>query len=563
MTQAIANQLYDRLDEQGRLTPDELSQVWPANGGADEPLDSQTQLAQWLANAAGCEVVDLRDEAIDKSALRMLPARVARVVQALPLRVDADENLVVATYDPLNVTAIDRIRRACQRPVKLACAARSQLMRYVEIHYGSAEEAAVEKLITRSRNDVLARGKYSGASASMMFTEFEEDLGQTPVEQLVQAMVSHAVARRATDLHITCHPDKVVLKHRVDGMLRDVFAIPPEIHRSLITRLKLSAGMDITSKHLPQDGNIEVKVKDTTVQVRAAVFPTIHGEDIALRLLYQQLYNRELRALGFSEWKLKLFQQLIDSPKGFVLVTGPVGVGKTTTLYGSLNRLVEHERRIVTLEDPVECRLPNIVQSQVSPATGYDFATGLRSVLRMDPDVLMVGEIRDVETARLSLRASLTGVLVLATLHTDRAAGAVPRLLDMEVEPYLLTSTLRGVLSQGLVRKVCSECRHEHKLSAASLRAHGMPEELSEEIFFKGAGCERCEYTGYFGRTGIFEMLVVDDAIRDQIIARASRTDIEQTARRRGMQTMIEDGLEKARAGVTTFEEVLRVTSGR
>lgn len=566
MAQAIAHQLYQRLSEQGRLTATELDELWQSGEAAapTQPLDSEWDLASWLGSAGGCETLDLREVKFQKSALRLVPARVARAVQALPLYTeDNDRVVVVAMYDPLDVIAVDRVRRAAQREVRIVCAARSQLLRYLEIYYGSEEEAVVEKLMTRSRDHVLARSRIREKNKGVLFAEYEQDLGRTPVEQLVDAIVAHAVARRATDIHITCHPDKVVLKHRVDGMLRDVFAIPKEIHRSLVTRLKLAAGMDITSKHLPQDGNIQVKVKDGEVQVRASVFPTIYGEDIGLRLLYQSMYQKDLSALGFVDWKLRLFEQMLDMPKGLVLVTGPVGVGKTTTLYASLNRIEEQDRRIITLEDPVECRLKNIVQSQVHPATGYDFAAGLRSVLRMDPDVLMVGEVRDVETARMSLRASLTGILVLATLHTDRSAGAVPRLLDMEVEPYLLTSSLQGVLAQGLVRTICPDCREEHKPSPALLHAHDLPEALLEETFWKGAGCDRCEYTGYLGRTGIFELLVIDDTVRDLIVGRGTRVQIEQAARKRGMQTMIEDGIEKARQGITTFEDVLRVTSGR
>lgn len=566
MAQAIAHQLYQRLSEQGRLTSTELEELWQSETvePLTQPLDSEWDLASWLGRAAGCEALDLREVKFQKSALRLVPARVARAVQVLPIYTEDDgKTVVIATYDPLDVIAIDRVRRACKLDVRIVCAARSQLLRYLEIYYGSEEEAVVEKLLSRSKDHVVARNRMREQKKGMLFAEYEQDLGRTPVEQLVDAIVGHAVARRATDIHITCHPDKVVLKHRVDGMLRDVFAIPREIHRSLVTRLKLASGMDITSKHLPQDGNMQIKVKEAEIQVRSSVFPTIYGEDIGLRLLYQSMYQKDLSALGFVDWKLRLFEQLLDMPKGLVLVTGPVGVGKTTTLYASLNRIEEQDRRIITLEDPVECRLKNIVQSQVHPATGYDFAAGLRSVLRMDPDVLMVGEIRDVETARMSLRASLTGIMVLATLHTDRAAGAMPRLLDMEVEPYLLTSSLQGVLAQGLVRTICPDCRDEHKPSPALLHAHDLPEELLEETFWKGSGCDRCEYTGYLGRTGIFELLVVDDTVRDLIVSHGSRLQIEQAARKRGMQTMIEDGLDKARQGITTFEDVLRVTSGR
>lgn len=565
MAQAIAYQLYQRLDEQGRLTSRELDSIRD-EGESTHPdgLGTEWELACWLGRAADCPAVDLHQVSVQKSVVRLLPGRVARALHALALYVDPeDQSLVVAMYDPLDVVALDRLRRICKQELKIVCAPRSQLLRYLEIHYGSEEEAAVEKLIDRSRQDVMARQRVTRPRRRLLFAEYEEDLGRTPIEQLVEAMVRHAVTRRATDIHITCSPDKVVLKHRVDGMLRDVFAIPREIHRALISRLKLAAGMDITSRRLPQDGNIEVRVKDKMVQVRTSVFPTIHGEDIALRLFNQAMYQQHLSSLGLSDAKLRQYEQLLDHPKGLLLVTGPVGVGKTTTLYASLSRLVDRDRRVITLEDPVECRLNKLIQSQISPQTGYDFPAGLRSVLRMDPDVLMVGEIRDVETARMSLRASLTGVLVLSTLHTDRAAGAIPRLLDMEIEAYLLTSSLRGVVSQALVRRVCPECRGEHRLAPAVFAGHQLPETLAQHTYWRGAGCERCEYTGYLGRTGVFELLMVDDAIRDLVIQRANRSRIEAAACQGGMQTMFEDALEKARQGVTSFEEVMRIMASR
>ena len=297
--------------------------------------------------------------------------------------------------------------------------------------------------------------------------------------------------------------------------------------------------------------------------MRASVFPTIHGEDIDLRLLHRAMYLKDMSTLGFSPEKLRLFVDMLDSPKGLLLVTGPVGVGKTTTLYSSLRRLSQKDRRIVTLEDPIECRLENVAQSQVSAQTGFDFARGLRSVLRMDPDVIMVGEIRDVETARMALRASLTGMMVMSTLHTDRAAGAPARLIDMEVEPYLLTSSLLGVLSQALVRTICEECKRPAEPDFQLIESRDFPKDLADGPLWRGEGCDRCGGTGHYGRTGIFELLRMDDEVREKVKQRADTPEVEALARRQGMETLVEDGLDKVRRGVTTLEEVVRVTAGR
>jgi len=559
----MAEQLYQRLSEDGLLNPQELQALLPGLSHGDfKPVETQWELTQLLGEVAGCETVDLSKVQFHQEALNLVPAKVARTVRVLPLYLEGG-TLVVAQYDPLDVLGADRIRRICSCEVRVVCAPREQLLRYMDIHYGSQEQATVEKWIETSRTDVRARQEHGVRKQRVLFPEYEADLGRPSVEQLVEAIVSHAVKKRATDIHITCHADRVELRHRVDGVLREGILIPKEIHPSLVSRIKLSAGLDITTHRFPQEGNFDTEVEGTRVQVRTSVFPTIHGEDIALRLLHRAMYLKDMATLGFSERKLELFTNLLDNPKGMILVTGPVGVGKTTTLYSALTRLAQQGRRVVTLEDPVECKLEHIAQSQVSPQTGYDFARGLRSILRMDPDVVMVGEIRDVETAQMALRASLTGIMVMSTLHTDRAAGAMPRLLDMEVEPYLLTSSLLGVLSQALVRVICEECKEPARPDPRFIESHGLPAELAEATLWRGAGCDRCEGTGYYGRTGIFELLCMDDQVREATKRRADTAEIHKVARQQGMQTIVEDGLEKARQGITTLEEVVRVTAGR
>ena len=559
----MAQGIFERYAENGRLTPEDIRELAPEVAEEElAPVESDEELARMLASAAGCEFVDLSAVSFRPEALDLIPAKVARRIHVLPIAEEGD-TLVVATYDPLNVNALDRVARITGMDVRVVCASKEQALLYLDRHYGSAEQANVERLMRESRQDVAARRSVAGRKRGMFFADYEEDLGRTPVEKLLEALVTHASKSRATDIHITRHPDSVIVQYRIDGVLMDVFEAPLDIYSALLSRVKLTAGMDITTHRFPQEGNFETPVDGAMVQIRASVFPTIRGEDIALRLQYRAMYRMDFSNLGFEDWKLAQFTDLLDMPKGMILVTGPVGVGKTTTLYSALSRLAGRRRKIVTLEDPVESRLPDIAQSQIAPAQGYGFALGLKTILRMDPDVIMVGEIRDDETAGLALRASLTGMLVLSTLHTDRAAGAIPRLLDMQVEPYLLTSSLLGVLSQALARTLCAQCREESEPDRRLLLDNGVPEDQIAERYWRAKGCDRCGGAGFYGRTGLFELLLVNDAIREAVKERADLAEIYCVARREGMETMVEDGLKKAAQGVTTVEEVFRVAKTR
>ena len=555
--------LYERFAEQGRLSADDVRELLPeAEETGVSAVETEDQIARMLAAVAECEYVDLSRLTFQQDAIALLPAKVAVRAHAVPVALDGD-TLVVATYDPLDVNALDRVERVTGMDLRVTCAPKEQVLLYMERHYGSAEQADVEHFIRQSRQDVAARSAAAKQKRSLFFAEYETDLGQTPVEQLVESIVAHASKKRATDIHITRHTSRIELQFRIDGVLQTVMPLPEDLYAALLSRVKLTAGMDITTHHFPQEGNFEVLVDGAMVQIRASIFPTIQGEDIALRLQYRAMYQKDFGNLGFADWKLKQFIGLLDMPKGMILVTGPVGVGKTTTLYSALSRIAGQSRKIVTLEDPVESRLDHVAQSQISPTQGYGFALGLKTILRMDPDVIMVGEIRDNETAGLALRASLTGMLVLSTLHTDRAAGAIPRLLDMDIEPYLLTSSLLGVLSQALVRRICDRCREPVEVDREFLIENGVPEDRIAPQYYHGAGCDRCGQSGYYGRTGVFEMLIVNDAVREAVKRRSDLAEIYRVAREEGMETMVEDGLGKAAEGVTTVEDVFRVAKAR
>ncbi len=562
-TKKLVDELYDRLNTQGRLASTDFLSLLPDAVSKEETvIENEWDLANFVAEIGHCETVDLRQISPDPAVKSLLSIKLIRRLHVLPLYLDEQDQLVVAQYDPLDLRSSDRIRRASGHEVRIVVAPKEQVLRYVDRLYGSEEEAEVERFIRVSSNEVKARAQEANGS-KWLFRDIEEDLGTTSVSQLLEAIIQHALKRRATDIHITCSDEGISLKHRLDGVLQEGMRIPHDLHAALLSRIKLSAGMDISNRRLPQDGQIELKVADRKIQIRVAVFPTIHGEDVAMRLLQQGGYLRDFSSLGIADSKLVTFRNMLDSTKGMVLVTGPVGVGKTTTLYAALSYIAESKRRIITLEDPVECRLENMTQSQISPETGYDFAAGLRSILRMDPDVIMVGEIRDVETAQMALRASLTGMLVLSTLHTDRVAGAVPRLLDMQVEPFLLNSSILGVISQALVRKICSECRIEMRLTTDFVKQHRLPEDLLNKTFWKGTGCDRCENTGFFGRVGLFEILPITDDVRTEIRNRSDTPGFERAAHAAGMQTLFEDGLQKASEGITSIPEVIRVLHGR
>ncbi len=394
-----------------------------------------------------------------------------------------------------------------------------------------------------------------------------ESENDAPVVRLINALLSQAAREGASDIHLEAYETRSVVRMRVDGILRDVLEVPLAAHGFLVSRIKILAQLDIAEKRLPQDGRILLRLAGRPIDVRVSTLPTAHGERVVLRLLDKQAGRLSLGALGMSDETLAALDALIHQPHGILLVTGPTGSGKTTTLYAALARLDTRTLNITTVEDPIEYNLEGVGQTQVNPKINLDFARALRAILRQDPDVIMIGEIRDLETAQIAVQASLTGHLVLATLHTNDAVGAVTRLVDMGVEPFLVASSLLGVLGQRLVRKLCIQCRRPHALDAAERRLLRTARHLSASsspegfpMIYRAAGCTACRASGYRGRTGIFELLEVDDTLRALIHDRASEERLREHARRRGMINLREDGLRWVLAGVTSLEEVLRVT---
>jgi type IV pilus assembly protein PilB len=501
-------------------------------------LVSERELAQALAHEA--RVPFLAPESADHRAGELVSERLARRHMVAPLAVQ-NGTLQVLQANPFDVLAIDDIRRASGCPVEAFAGARSDVSRLLDQIYG-----------TRGRLDDLVE-----AGITDLRQAAGVRVGDAPIVRLLDLILAAAVDAGATNLHIEPEEEIIRLRHRIDGVLTEYQTLPKALQPALINRVKLMAGMDIAEQRLPQDGHLSQKVGGRRVELRVATFPTTHGEKVAVRLLDGARMVRGLADLGLGRKNLKLFHGLLAKSRGFVLVTGPTGAGKTTTLYSALAHLVAAQRNILTVEDPVEYVLPGIRQTQVRPKAGLTVATAVRAALRQDPDVIMIGEIRDGETAGLAVRAALSGVLVFSTLHTTDACGALPRLLDMGVEPYLLASSIEGIVSQRLIRLLCPDCREQVQPAAEILEKTGLVSEHGF-MFFGGRGCAGCKGTGYRGRTGVFEILSLNESTRELVRKRADSPLIREAAFPGGRRTLAADALARALFGQTTLDEVLR-----
>ncbi len=466
-----------------------------------------------------------------------ISSRFIKENRVIPL--DVRENkLWVAMANPEDTQVIDALRVVSGGDVVVYLGEGRAIDEYIAKFYGQDAQN-----INRIMEDM------NGSGLEAIRDEDDEDAGhlkdlasEAPIIKLVNLLITRAVEARASDIHIEPFEDEVKVRYRIDGVLHDVESAPKRLEKAMISRLKIMAKLNIAERRLPQDGRIRLKATGREIDLRVSTIPILHGESVVMRILDTGTAVIDLPSLGFFPETLHSFNEIIKKPNGILLVTGPTGSGKTTTLYGALDRINAPDKKIITVEDPIEYQIKGVNQIQVKPQIGLDFAGTLRHIVRQDPDVIMVGEIRDLETAGIAIRSSLTGHLVFSTLHTNDAASAIARLLDMGVEAFLLASTIRGILAQRLVRVVCTGCRQP-----------------GPDGSVRGTGCGMCAYTGYHGRLGIFELLVIDDAIRKLILARADAAQIRDAARAGGMATLLDDGTRKAGAGVTTLAEVLRV----
>jgi len=504
-----------------------------------------------LARQLGLEFVDLAEYPIDRGAVALLPEAMARRLLALPITW-SDDRLQVAMADPGNVLAIDDLRAVTGAEIQVVVATRTQLAEAIDrFHRLDAEVDEVAQIAAEELGD---------DDDEAVAREAVED---APIVKFVNLLIAQAVADRASDIHVEPTESDLRIRFRVDGVLHEVMHSPRSIQGGVISRLKVMADINIAERRIPQDGRISLQVAGKGVDLRVATLPTVYGEKVVMRILDKTQARLSLSDLGFHPAVLPRFEACFRKPYGTVLVTGPTGSGKSTTLYATLNVLNSTDKNVITVEDPVEYRLPGVNQVQVNPKAGLTFASALRSILRSDPDIVLVGEIRDRETATIAIEASLTGHLVLSTLHTNDAASTPMRLVEMGVEPFLVVSALDCVVAQRLARKLCDRCREEYEPTAAELTEAGWPAALLKAegapTLYRAVGCAACSRTGYRGRLAVHEVLVMSEDIRRMVVERYSSDDIKKTALAQGMLTLREDGLVKVAQGKTTLEELFRV----
>jgi type IV pilus assembly protein PilB len=531
------DQLQDALETQ-RETKQRLGEVIIQKGYLTEE-----QLVEVLEFQLGIPHVNLYRLNLDPSIVHLIPEPLARRYTLMAVAMNRNK-LTVAMADPLDFYAIEDVQMSTGFQVEPVIASREELLTYIERFYGIKESVEeLQNLIPQEEVDLTA--------------EVTDE--NSPVVRLVNQIIHQGVQQGASDIHIDPGPDEVRIRYRIDGILHTQQTLPKSMHPVLIARIKIVSNMNIAERRLPQDGRMKIDFDLRPVDIRVSTLPTVHGEKCVMRLLDTANAVMSIQKLGMSESNLNLFKKMIHSPNGIVLITGPTGSGKSSTLYAALNTLTSDAVNIITVEDPVEYQLPGINQVQVNHTTGLTFARGLRSILRQDPDIIMVGEIRDNETAEIAVRAALTGHLVLSTLHTNDAVSTISRLLDMGIEPFLVASSIVGVVAQRLVRRVCDQCAEPYNAPEAEQRwlaARGYP----TTHLRKGRGCGHCKNTGYKGRLAIHEMIMMDEPLRSLVLDKRPDSDYRNYLQSKGFKSMLDDGLTKAAMGLTTVTEVLRVT---
>ena len=504
-------------------------------------------------------------EEVDGELIARLPIAFAKQFKLLPIKRLPDGHIECAVADPAETSAVDQARLILGTPMTLVLATATALVDAINAVYDRAANESQRLVDDLEGTEDLADLTHEVEEAQDIL---EQGTDEAPIIRLVNSLLFRAVKERASDIHVEPYEREMAVRYRVDGVLKNVINPPKRAQNSIISRIKVMGGLNIAEKRLPQDGRIRIKIAGRDIDIRLPTTPTVHGERIVMRLLDKSAELLDLKDIGFDDRQLKVIYALIDRPHGIILVTGPTGSGKTTTLYAALNRINTPDLNIMTIEDPVEYQLKGISQTPVNPKIELTFANGLRSFLRQDPDVIMVGEIRDLETAEIAIQASLTGHLVFSTVHTNDAPGSITRLVDMGVEPFLVASSLVAAMAQRLVRVVCKQCRLVHNVTKDELVAAQIREEMVEEWYQHGTfydanpkGCDRCNFTGYKGRTGIYEIMLVDEAVRAHILRNTDSNTIKKEAiQTQGMLLLREDGVKKASQGITTLDEVVRVT---
>jgi type IV pilus assembly protein PilB len=558
------------LLERGQITEEQLDQARKVQSQTPSKTVPQVLLTMNACTenhilSAQAEMMGVPYESpakneVDPQAFALLPQEYIKKQGVIPLRFEGSDGsakvLVVGMSDPNNVFLYDEVRRRLKRETRYVAVSNADIIKLVELMtMGNESTEKVDEILKDVKEDDVQVVKEEADSA----TDLEKAGNESPIIRFVNYLIADAIKQGASDIHIEPKEKALKIRLRIDGILFEAMNPPHTMTAAIVSRLKIMSNLDISERRLPQDGRIRAIVNDRKIDLRMSTLPTAFGEKVVMRILDNKAINVPLEALGFSDEMLAKWKEQIDQPHGIVLVTGPTGSGKTTTLYSSLRVMDGNKLNISTVEDPIEYQLASANQVQVHEKIGMTFSAALRSLLRQDPDVVLLGEIRDAETARIAVQAALTGHLVLSTLHTNDAPSSVTRLINIGVEPYLISSAVNAIVAQRLVRKICKECKEEYEPSAEH-RAFLTQQGFTDEKIMRGKGCDRCRKTGYAGRLGIYELLIMDDQLRDMVTANPDVIQLRRKCREKGLITLREDGFGKVRAGLTTIDEILRVT---
>ncbi len=563
----MAGDWIQKLVQDGIISKEQLAEAKALAGKLGLPVEeallrleylSPSDVSQAQAKQFGYEFVDLTTQQIPASVIQMVPESVARENLVIPMALGDDGSLTVAMHDPGKYEVLDKLRFIINKEIRVVVAPKDTIQQAINRHYGQSETESVDSMIAEFTETAIDFTETELASSAGIV-----DDDSAPVVRLVNLMMTEAVNMRASDIHIEPYNDKVRIRYRIDGELIERDSPPRRLHSAIISRIKIMASIDISEKRKPQDGRIKTRVGGKDFDLRVSLLPTGHGQAVVMRILDRDNIKVGIRNLGFSEENYRTFQNIIRRPNGIFLVTGPTGSGKTTTLYSALGELNRPDRKIITAEDPVEYYLPGINQVEVKSHIGLNFARIIRAMLRQAPNVILVGEIRDTETADMAIQASLTGHLVFSTLHTNDAPSSITRLIDMGVQPFLVASSVMAIMAQRLVRVNCPKCVAPVKPDPSELQyLEVSPEQIASAKFMKGKGCAYCQHTGYRGRKAVFELMTMSSAIREMTFKGEPTQNIRRQAQMMGMKTLVHDALDKALLGITSIDEVLMLHRG-
>jgi len=572
--QPVSRRLGDLLVREGLIDNEQLARALQEQKGSNDKLGSilvklsfvtEENLIAFLSRQYGIQSITLSQLDIDPDILKLVPEQIARKYEVLPVKLQGN-TLTLAMGDPTNVFALDDVGFMTNLQVIPAVASQAAIRQAIDRAYdskGGGIADIVSEMEGAAADVELVEGDEEAAASKVDVFELKESADEAPVVRLINMILVDAIRRGASDIHLEPYEKVFRVRFRVDGVLHEIMTPPKRLEAALTSRVKIMASLDIAERRLPQDGRIKLRFNQREIDFRVSTLPTIYGEKTVMRILDKDSLQLDLTMLGFDSWSLEQFTKAIHNPYGMILITGPTGSGKTTTLYSAIHTINSPDINIMTAEDPVEYNLRGVNQVQINEEIGRTFASALRAFLRQDPDVILVGETRDLETAQIGIRAALTGHLVLTTLHTNDCPSTVARLLDMGIPPFLVSSSLTLILAQRLGRKVCKDCKQPYDADEETLVPYGhVPQGLGKISFYKGKGCATCNFTGMKGRVAIYEVMPINQDIRDLIIRNAPAVEIGEAAQRQGMRTLRQNALQKVIDGGMTIEEVLRVTLG-